>query len=176
MSPPAARPADPPGILAAFNRAGVDYVVVGGWAVVVYGVDRATFDLDLVVSAEKANVAALATALGEVDARRDLGAGLSEELNLDDAGVLLAGPLRLRTRNGPLDILTRVPGLSFEELRADARRATFGDGTEFVVASKPALEAIKTAIADEADPARGGRDRADLEQLRALPDPDLPPA
>jgi hypothetical protein len=46
LSPPPTTPADPRAIVRALAGAGVDYVVVGGWAAVTYGVDRATFDLD----------------------------------------------------------------------------------------------------------------------------------
>ena len=173
----ARRPADPRAILGALERAGVEYVVVGGWAAVTYGVDRATFDLDIVVDPTTDNAAALADALRVLEARRDLGAGVTEELALDPPDGLLAGPLRAQTSEGPLDVLTRVPGVdSYAELRADARRASFGDGTEFVLVSKSGLERIKAAVADQADPARGDRDRRDLDELRALPDPDLPPA
>jgi len=90
---------------------------------------------------------------------------------------LLVGPIRAATSEGLLDILTRVPGVeTFEELRGDARRASFADGTSFVIASKRALERIKEAMSEQVDPLRGDKDRADLRQLRALPDPDLPPA
>jgi hypothetical protein len=176
MSAPS-KPADPKAIVEALERHRVDYVVVGGWAAVTYGVDRATFDLDLVVEASDENAAALASSLAELDARRDLGAGVSEELRISGKGTLLAAPLRLVTSAGPIDVLSRVPGIdSYAELRADARRARFGDGTGFVVASKASLMAIKEAVAREADPARGDRDRRDLEELRSLPDPDLPRA
>ncbi len=176
MPPHPSTPADPREIVRALADAGVEYVVVGGWAAVTYGVDRATFDLDIVVSASESNVRALSSALSGLGARRDLGAGISEEFALKAPGTLLAGPVRLLTDEGPVDILTQVPGSSFEELRSDARLAAFGDGTEFVIASKPALEKLKSAMANQADPARGGRDSADLEQLRSLPDPELPSA
>jgi len=170
-------PADPKAIVSALERNGVAYVVVGGWAAVTYGVDRATFDLDVVVEASDRNAKALATALRELDARRDIGAGMTEKLDLDAPRSLFATPLRAITSEGPLDVLTRVPGIdSYGELRADARVAAFGDGTEFVIASKSSLEAVKEAIADQGDPERGDRDRRDLEDLRAIPDPNLPRA
>jgi hypothetical protein len=171
------QPADPRAIVRALEGHRVAYVVIGGWAAVTYGVDRATFDLDVIVAGSDENARALAGALGELNARRDLGAGVTEPLEISGAGFLTAGPLRALTSAGPLDVLTRAPGAgSYEDLRADARRASFGDGTGFVIASKASLEAIKEAIAAEADPVRGDRDRRDLEELRALPDPDLPPA
>jgi hypothetical protein len=175
--PGPAKPADPAAIVQALNQSGASYVVIGGWAAVTYGVDRATFDLDVVVDATPTNAMALAEALRALEARRDLGAGVTEELELDAPEALFAVPLRVVTREGPLDVLTKVPGAgSFRELREDARLARFGDGTELVVASKQSLEAIKAAIVADADPSRHGRDQQDLEELRALPDPDLPRA
>jgi len=175
--PGPSKPADPKAILVTLALSRVEYVVVGGWAAVTYGVDRATFDLDVVVEASEENGRALAAALSELGARRDLGAGVTEALDLDSPGSLFATPLRVATEQGPLDVLTRVPGMdSYSNLRRDARLARFGDGTEFVVASKQSLEAIKEAVADQSDPARGDRDRLDLEALRSLPDPDLPRA
>lgn len=170
-------PADPRAILLALERARVDYVLIGGWAAVTYGVDRATFDVDVVVDSSDENAAALAAALDQLGARRDLGAGLDEPLAFDQPRSLLATPLRAVTREGPLDVLTSVAGIpTYRALRADARRASFGDGTEFVIASKASLEAAKEAAAAEVDPARGDRDLRDLRELRSLPDPDLPPA
>jgi len=170
-------PADPGPILAVLEAEGVEYVVIGGWALVAYGVDRATFDLDVVVEPSDDNGAALASALRRLDARRDLGAGVLEDLNLDAPRSLFANPLRMVTNEGPLDVLSQVLGIeSYEEVRNDARRAKFGDGTEFVIASKQTLEKIKQAMAEQADPERAGRDRFDLEELRRLSDPDLPPA
>jgi hypothetical protein len=175
--PGPSKPADPAAIAAALNRHCVQYIVVGGWAAVTYGVDRATFDLDVLVEATEENARALARALRELDAERDLGGGVTERLQLDSPMSLLAVPLRAQTRHGPLDVLTRVQGPgSFRELRVDARIAKFGDGTQFVVPSKQVLESVKEAVASEADPARAGRDLRDLEELRALPDPDLPRA
>ena len=72
-----ARPADPKAIIEALTRHDVQYVVVGGWAAVTYGVDRATFDLDIVVATSEKNSAALAGALSELKGRRDLGAGMT---------------------------------------------------------------------------------------------------
>ncbi len=46
-------------IVAALNDAGVSYLVAGGLAVNAHGYGRATFDIDLVVELEPANVAHL---------------------------------------------------------------------------------------------------------------------
>ena len=124
MAAPVA-PADPRAIVRALEESRVAYVVVGGWAAVTYGVDRATFDLDVVVEVSDENATALASALDRLSALRDRGAGITEELNLSDPHSIFASPLRALTRHGPLDILRSVPGVGgYEELRADARRAS----------------------------------------------------
>jgi hypothetical protein len=131
----------------------------------------------VLIEASEENARALAAALSELEARRDLGGGITEELDLDSPMSLLAVPVRAVTREGRMDVLTRVEGPgSYREVRADARLAKFGDGTQFVVPSKPMLESIKEAVASQADPSRQRRDRQDLEELRAMPDPDLPRA
>jgi len=54
------------GILAAFERHRVEYVLVGSMAMAAQGLIRATRDMDVFVSAEEANVARLRAALREV--------------------------------------------------------------------------------------------------------------
>ena len=43
-------PRDDGAILAHLNAAGVDYVVIGGWAVIAHGYVRATRDIDVLVA------------------------------------------------------------------------------------------------------------------------------
>ncbi len=40
------------GIVEAFNQAGIDYAVCGGWAIAIHGKVRATVDIDLMIRAE----------------------------------------------------------------------------------------------------------------------------
>jgi hypothetical protein len=58
--------ADAMGILAAFERHQVEYVLVGSMAMAAQGLIRATRDMDVFVSAEEANIARLRAALREV--------------------------------------------------------------------------------------------------------------
>ena len=53
-------------ILAAFDRHGVDYVLVGAMAMAAQGLVRATRDIDVVVSVEAKNIDRLKTALREL--------------------------------------------------------------------------------------------------------------
>ena len=57
------------GVLAALNRAGVRYLVVGGVAVVLHGYLRTTADLDLVIQLERNNVLKAMSALRELEYR-----------------------------------------------------------------------------------------------------------
>jgi hypothetical protein len=43
----------------------IEYLIVGGVAVNLHGVPRATFDFDLVISTDKSNILALLKVLGE---------------------------------------------------------------------------------------------------------------
>jgi len=57
---------DPTDIFAALNAARVKYLVVGGIAVVLHGVNRFTWDVDLAVELTATNLGRLATALQRV--------------------------------------------------------------------------------------------------------------
>ena len=59
---------EPEVVVAALNRAGARYVVVGGLAVGAHGVVRATRDLDLVPDPEQANLQTLAATLSGLGA------------------------------------------------------------------------------------------------------------
>jgi len=57
---------DPTNIFAALNRGGVKYLVIGGIAVVLYGVARVTWDVDLVVELTTPNLKQLSVALRRI--------------------------------------------------------------------------------------------------------------
>ena len=55
-------------MLRCLNKAGVDYILVGGWAVNMYGYIRATVDLDIWVLADADNAKKIYTAVAEFSA------------------------------------------------------------------------------------------------------------
>ena len=65
----------------ALNRAGCRYILIGGFAVNYYGLDRATHDIDFLVESSKENVQRLKEALSvlEDNAAADLGLGDIEQ-------------------------------------------------------------------------------------------------
>lgn len=69
MSAEAPRPLDVDRIAKTFRRHGVDFVVIGGIAVLAHGHPRATFDLDFVADMATGNMRRLAAALDELGAR-----------------------------------------------------------------------------------------------------------
>jgi len=56
-------------LFAALNRKKVQYLVAGGWAVNLYGIERATGDLDLVVYLEKHNLEKFVAVMKELGFR-----------------------------------------------------------------------------------------------------------
>lgn len=57
-------------VFASFQKHQVRYLVIGGIAVVVYGVPRATFDLDIIIEANKENAQRLLDAMSEAGQRQ----------------------------------------------------------------------------------------------------------
>jgi hypothetical protein len=60
---------DPTRVFETLNRHRVDYLVIGGFAVIAHGHIRATKDIDLVASEQRENLERLADALRELGAR-----------------------------------------------------------------------------------------------------------
>ena len=139
---------DPRGILAALERNYVDYVLIGGLARVIRGADEITHDVDITPSFARDNLARLAQALEELDARRtDRG-----KLVIDDTA--LEGELvTLSTAAGPLNIVGVPAGASrgFVDLRRAATKEHIGHGLQPLVASTGDLARMAAALQREED-------------------------
>jgi Nucleotidyl transferase AbiEii toxin, Type IV TA system len=100
------RPARLIGVLV---RAGVDFVVVGGVAVVIQASPRFTRDLDISYATDTANLERLGSVLIALDARLR---GVEEDVPFPpDARTLRhTQMLTLTTRDGDLDLLVDPPG------------------------------------------------------------------
>jgi hypothetical protein len=126
----------------------VKYLVIGGIASVLYGVPRATFDLDILIEATSENAERLLKAL--------LDAGLGTA-SLTSVADLLAHEITVFDDRVRLDVQTSTPGLTFEQ-GWDHRRCITYQGQEFFIVSKADLIRSKRAA---------GRD-VDLEDVRLL--------
>jgi hypothetical protein len=135
---------DPGPLLAALDRNGVDFVVIGGLAGLAQGSSYPTFDLDVSYSRDKANLRRMAAALREIGVTlRGAPAGLP--FQVDDQTLGNGSNFTFATVYGSFDILGEVDGVkSYEALRKNAERESIS-GVEVLVASLDDLIAMKRA-------------------------------
>jgi predicted nucleotidyltransferase len=151
---------EPREMLRRLTEAGVDFVVIGGIAVIAQGYGRATRDLDIAFAGDAPNLEALGNLL--VDLKASL-RGVEEDVSFVPDARTLAGIqlLTLETSLGWLDVHRQIPGVrSYEDLRARAERATIA-GVPVLVASVDDLVAMKQAAGRD-------QDRIDVDALRAI--------
>lgn len=176
-------PADPafdPGrILAALERRGVDYVLVGGLGAQAHGAVRPTNDIDCVPDGSDENLGRLAAALSDLGARLRVG-GMSDEearrlpVRLDATTLRAFGNSTWMTDAGPIDILRELRDRRGADVRFDAlRRRSVDQEIGGVIVHVAGLEDI-IAAKEHAD---REKDRQALPELRRLqsgrPDPGL---
>lgn len=113
---------DPEAILATLERHDVRYVLIGGLAATLHGSPHVTTDVDITPSTDAKNLARLADALDDLDARLRV-ENEPGGVAFEHSAEALAGAIiwNLVTRCGDLD-LTLVPaGTSgFDDLKRDA--------------------------------------------------------
>jgi hypothetical protein len=147
-------------LLGCLTGHGVDYVVVGGIAAVLWGSPRNTFDLDVCPSTDPGNLEALAKALAELEINLR---GIDEDVPFSPDARTLANveTLTLDTIAGPLDIVMRPDGApAYERLRKTATLVDVGNFS-VRVASIDDLIAMKRA-------AGRPKDEVDAEELEAI--------
>lgn len=147
-------------LLRALTAHGVDFVVVGGMAMIALGSGRNTHDLDICYAGEQANLEALGGALLELGARLR---GVDEDVPfVPDARTLRQTQiLTLDSNAGAIDLLVEPAGApNYERLRRHAERATV-DGMQVLVASLDDLESMKRA-------AGRPKDLIDLEEIEVI--------
>jgi predicted nucleotidyltransferase len=131
-------------LLGRLGRAEVDFVIVGGVAVVFQGYGRATKDLDITYATDEENLHRLGDVLMALNARLR---GVAEDVPFVPDGRTLARTrlLTLDTDDGGLDLLADPPGAPpYATLRERADRVDL-DGVVVAVASLGDLLAMKRA-------------------------------
>ena len=129
------------GVFSSLQKHEVKYLVIGGLASILYGVPRATFDLDIIIEATPQNAERLLKAL--------------EDANLGTASLttpedVLAHEITVFKDYIRIDVQTLTPGISFGE--AWQRRETMSHQKQiFYVASKQDIIASKQASGREID-------------------------
>ena len=141
-------------VFASFQKHDVRYLVIGGVAAVLYGVPRATFDLDILIEAEPRNARRLLAAL------IDAGLGTAHLITPEE---LLAQEITVFKDRVRIDVQTSTLGLEFSE--AWRRRVTMKfQQQKFYVVDRQDLIASKRAAAR----------KVDLEDVRILELSDAP--
>jgi len=97
-------------LLERLARAGVDFVIVGGFAGVVHGCTYLTEDIDICCDFIPANLLALQQALAELHPVHRMTPG-RRKLELTEQNAAQFKNLYLDTDMGPLDCLSRIEGL-----------------------------------------------------------------
>jgi hypothetical protein len=101
-------------LLVEIARAGVDFAVVGGIAVVLNGFERNTRDLDIIVHPGAENVRKL------IECLTQWGEGFARELSLRDFQTLDEGSLRIM-EEFDLDVFVKLNGRSLDDFRSRLR-------------------------------------------------------
>jgi len=135
-------------VFKSFESHDVSYVVIGGVAVILHGVPRATFGLDILIDPTPENVYHLLEALA------DAGLGTA---SLTSADEILDNAITIFQDRVRLDVQTETPGVTFEDAWSRRQVMTY-QGQVFAVLCKDDLIASKLAA---------GRD-VDLEDVRLL--------
>lgn len=123
-------------MLSAFSEEGVEYLLVGAFAVAIHAVPRATGDIDLWVRPDPVNARRVWRALASFGAPLSK---LSEEDLARPGEVLQIGVYPIR-----IDILTEIAGVDFEDAWRE-RAETEVDGISVPVISRRHLLANKRA-------------------------------
>lgn len=152
-------------LLRTLRAHGVEFVVIGGFALGFHGAPRATKDVDVVPKPGDENLTRLWRALEDLDAQpRGLEGFRPEEMPVEwglDGLVAGGGNWILHTRLGRLDVMQWVePFDSYDELRANAIEEYVEEvGSSVLVAGLHDLIAMKEAAGRD-------QDRLDITALR----------
>jgi hypothetical protein len=150
----------PDRLLPALVRRGVDFVVVGGMAMVLHGSARNTQDLDICYSADGPNLDLLGRVLTDLKATLH---GVDDDVPFVPDGRTLRrkSMLNLATPDGRMDLLFQPAGApAYDELRRRAVRMDLGD-FGVLVASLDDLAAMKRA-------AGRAKDLLDLDEIEVI--------
>lgn len=152
-------------LLRTLNEREVEFIVVGGVAAVLHGAPVSTFDLDVVHSRDKDNIARLLEALKELDAYYRT----SPERRLKPIESHLSSSRHqlLTTRLGPLDLLGEIgAGRGYEDLLPESAVVQAGEGLKVRILDLQSLIKIKEDLGQEKDRAVIPILRRALEQKR----------
>jgi len=132
-----------------FNSHGVEYVIVGGYALAFLGAPRYTGDLDLFVSPDRGNASKILSAL------KSFGFGslkLSESDFSEPGQVIQLGVPPVR-----IDIITSITGVEWSEVEKNKVESVLGGETVYFISKNDFIK-NKKAVSRH-------KDLADIEAL-----------
>ena len=139
-------------MLKCLNKAGVDYILVGGWAVNMYGYIRATVDLDIWILADADNAKKVYSAVAEFGAPV---AEMKPEEFAEYGMIFQIGVAPCR-----VDIISKISGVRYADAVTRAVQKTI-DGIPVRIISLDDLIANKKASGR-------AKDLADVEALEGF--------
>lgn len=149
-------PRDFADLLIELSEAHAEFLLVGGWAVVLYGHVRATDDMDVFVRPSRSNSERVFAALSAFGAPLQAhGIGPSHFAKQGDAYRFGMAPLKV-------EVLTQISGVSFDDALKGSKTFEL-DGHQIPYIGKGALIANKKS-------AGRLKDLADVEELERLPE------
>lgn len=150
-------------LLAALERHGVNYVVIGGVAAQLHGDTTRTRGLDITPNPYPPNLQALRAALVDLDAREYVpGFGYPLQLPMERRRLSTDVPLHTSTRHGPLDVIPKPHGFDGGYVQL-ARRMRHIHAYGLMVPTGHTGDLIQSHIA-----AARGKDGPIVARLRAL--------
>ena len=132
------------------NTNGVKYLLVGGWAVGIYGYPRATGDMDVLIASDEANLDKLLKALYEFGAPSIAKGHFKEKGNVFRMG---RSPIKI-------DVINEASGIDIEDCYS-RRNVVHIDGIDISLISRGDLLKNKKASGR-------AKDIADIESLENL--------
>jgi hypothetical protein len=132
-------------VLRTMNEYGVRYVLIGGLAANLWGLDNITQDVDVCYARERANVASLVTALKSMDAHlRGFPKGLPEII--DERTFQLGDTMTFDTKFGKFDCLGTPGGTrGYADLAEHAQPMDIGRGVMVLISSIDDIIRMKRA-------------------------------
>jgi hypothetical protein len=154
---------DPERVLRALDTAGVQYILIGGFATNIHGYERATVDLAICYERSRANVERLAGVLRQLAARpRQWPMGVP--FVLDAQTILNGDSFTFDTIAGPLDVLATPSGSAgYSDLQRGSQTVELGEHLLVQVVGLQDLIRLKRAagrgkdLVDVAAPRRPSR-------------------
>jgi predicted nucleotidyltransferase len=120
------------------NENRVDYVVVGGFAIILHGYQRATIDIDLLVESSKDNVAKIKNAL------HDILPEACKELNDEDVASYIV--VRMGGDELIVDLMAKIKDIDFSKAIIDTEEI---DGIKIPFADLETLIQMKQGVREK---------------------------